>query len=239
MMPWLRASIGTLMVNCKLAPRRIRFGSWWRVGLGDKIAAYPYQLSGGQQQRVAIARALAMRPRVLLLDEITSALDPELVGEVEDVIRSLLSEQIMMVIVTHSIAFAREVSHRIAYVSDGRIAEIGSLASLCSKCEGSGKSCSVAMWPALPNEAPHDDISGFIRHRDARDIRKRRDRVGLCRKRRLGVNRAPDDLFRLGELRSRQRQARGAHPGAAHARMFLDQLDQLDELDHGVELQQR
>jgi polar amino acid transport system ATP-binding protein len=101
-----------------------------RVGLGDKIAAYPYQLSGGQQQRVAIARALAMRPRVLLLDEITSALDPELVGEVEDVIRSLLSERIMMVIVTHSIAFAREVSHRIAYVSDGRIAEIGSPAEV-------------------------------------------------------------------------------------------------------------
>ena len=101
-----------------------------RVGLEDKIAAYPYQLSGGQQQRVAIARALAMRPRVLLLDEITSALDPELVAEVEDVIRSLLSEQIMMVIVTHSIAFAREVSHRIAYMSDGQVAEIGPPAEL-------------------------------------------------------------------------------------------------------------
>jgi ABC-type polar amino acid transport system ATPase subunit len=101
-----------------------------RVGLADKVAAYPYQLSGGQQQRVAIARALAMRPRVLLLDEITSALDPELVAEVEDVIRSLLSERIMMVIVTHSIAFAREVSHRIAYVSEGRIAEIGSPAEI-------------------------------------------------------------------------------------------------------------
>jgi len=96
-----------------------------RVGLEDKIAAYPYQLSGGQQQRVAIARALAMRPKVLLLDEITSALDPELVGEVEDVIRSLLSERIMMVLVTHAIAFAREIAHRIAYVSEGRIAEIG------------------------------------------------------------------------------------------------------------------
>ena len=84
-----------------------------RVGLEDKISAYPYQLSGGQQQRVAIARALAMRPKVLLLDEITSALDPELVGEVEDVIRSLLSEHIMMVVVTHAIAFAREIAHRI------------------------------------------------------------------------------------------------------------------------------
>ena len=96
-----------------------------RVGLGQKMRAYPGQLSGGQQQRVAIARALAMRPKVLLLDEITSALDPELVGEVEDVIRSLLSEKIMMVVVTHALAFAREISHRIAYVSNGRIAEVG------------------------------------------------------------------------------------------------------------------
>ena len=96
-----------------------------RVGLAEKASAYPFQLSGGQQQRVAIARALAMRPKVLLLDEITSALDPELVAEVEDVIRSLLSEGIMMVLVTHAIGFAREISNRIAYVSEGRIAEIG------------------------------------------------------------------------------------------------------------------
>ena len=96
-----------------------------RVGLADKVDAYPAHLSGGQQQRVAIARALAMRPKVLLLDEITSALDPELVGEVEDVIRSLLSERIMMVLVTHALGFAREVAHRIAYIADGRIAEIG------------------------------------------------------------------------------------------------------------------
>jgi polar amino acid transport system ATP-binding protein len=96
-----------------------------RVGLEQKMRVYPAQLSGGQQQRVAIARALAMRPKVLLLDEITSALDPELVGEVEDVIRSLLSEKIMMVVVTHALGFAREISHRIAYVSEGRIAEIG------------------------------------------------------------------------------------------------------------------
>jgi polar amino acid transport system ATP-binding protein len=96
-----------------------------RVGLADKVDAYPSHLSGGQQQRVAIARALAMRPKVLLLDEITSALDPELVGEVEDVIRSLLSERIMMILVTHAIGFAREIAHRIAYVSDGVIAEIG------------------------------------------------------------------------------------------------------------------
>ena len=96
-----------------------------RVGLADKVDAYPAHLSGGQQQRVAIARALAMRPKVLLLDEITSALDPELVGEVEDVIRSLLAEPIMMIVITHALGFAREISHRIAYLSEGRVAEIG------------------------------------------------------------------------------------------------------------------
>ncbi|PYO54179.1 MAG: ectoine/hydroxyectoine ABC transporter ATP-binding protein EhuA [Candidatus Rokuibacteriota bacterium] len=96
-----------------------------RVGLADKVDAYPAHLSGGQQQRVAIARALAMRPKVLLLDEITSALDPELVGEVEDVIRSLLPERIMMVLVTHALGFAREIAHRIGYVAGGVIAEIG------------------------------------------------------------------------------------------------------------------
>jgi polar amino acid transport system ATP-binding protein len=106
-----------------------------RVGLEDKISAYPYQLSGGQQQRVAIARALAMRPKVLLLDEITSALDPELVGEVEDVIRSLLSEGIMLVLVTHAIGFAREVANRIAYVNDGRIAEIGPPAEVLDRAQ--------------------------------------------------------------------------------------------------------
>jgi polar amino acid transport system ATP-binding protein len=96
-----------------------------RVGLADRVDAYPAQLSGGQQQRIAIARALAMRPKVLLLDEITSALDPELVGEVEDVIRALLPERIMMVLVTHALGFAREIAHRIAYVSEGVITEIG------------------------------------------------------------------------------------------------------------------
>jgi len=101
-----------------------------RVGLGDRVGAYPAQLSGGQQQRVAIARALAMRPKVLLLDEITSALDPELVGEVEDVIRSLLPERIMMVLVTHAVNFAKEIAHRIAYVSEGVIAEIGEPAQI-------------------------------------------------------------------------------------------------------------
>ena len=96
-----------------------------RVGLSERLDAFPAQLSGGQQQRVAIARALAMKPQVLLLDEITSALDPELVAEVEDVIRDLTTENIAMVLVTHAMSFAREIAHRIAFVSDGQIAEIG------------------------------------------------------------------------------------------------------------------
>jgi polar amino acid transport system ATP-binding protein len=100
------------------------------VGLGDRLHAYPSQLSGGQQQRVAIARALAMRPEVLLLDEITSALDPELVGEVEDVIQNLIAERITMVIVTHSMPFARDNAHRIGYMADGAIAELGDARAL-------------------------------------------------------------------------------------------------------------
>jgi polar amino acid transport system ATP-binding protein len=104
-----------------------------RVGLEAKMAAYPAQLSGGQQQRVAIARALAMRPKVLLLDEITSALDPELVGEVEDVIRSLLSDRIMMVLVTHALGFAREIAHRVAYLAEGAIVELGSPADVLDR----------------------------------------------------------------------------------------------------------
>jgi polar amino acid transport system ATP-binding protein len=101
-----------------------------RVGLGAKMRSYPYQLSGGEQQRVAIARALAMRPKVMLFDEITSALDPELVGEVLEVIRSLVLERMMMVIVTHELRFAREISHRIAFLSKGQITEIGPPAEL-------------------------------------------------------------------------------------------------------------
>jgi general L-amino acid transport system ATP-binding protein len=96
-----------------------------RVGLADHATKYPSQLSGGQQQRVAIARALAMEPKVMLFDEPTSALDPEMVGEVLDVMRELRSDGMTMIIVTHEMAFAREVANRIAYIDEGRIVEIG------------------------------------------------------------------------------------------------------------------
>jgi polar amino acid transport system ATP-binding protein len=94
------------------------------VGLSDKANEYPRKLSGGQQQRVAIARALAMHPRILLLDEITSALDPELVGEVLKVVRRLADETSMtMLIVTHEMDFARDISDRVIFMDEGRIAE--------------------------------------------------------------------------------------------------------------------
>ena len=96
-----------------------------KVGLADKAAAYPSHLSGGQQQRVAIARALAMNPSVMLGDEVTSALDPELVGEVLGVIEQLVKEGMTMVIVTHEVAFAHEVAGLVAFMSDGVIVESG------------------------------------------------------------------------------------------------------------------
>lgn len=96
------------------------------VGLAEKHDSYPSKLSGGQKQRVAIARALAMQPGVLLLDEVTSALDPELVGEVLDVIRTLADEGITMAIVTHEMAFAADVASRVLFLDKGRIAAEGS-----------------------------------------------------------------------------------------------------------------
>ncbi|CAB4539565.1 unannotated protein [freshwater metagenome] len=96
-----------------------------RFDLDEKIDSYPDQLSGGQQQRVAIVRALAMNPEVLLLDEITSALDPELVGEVLDVVRELKGSGITMLIATHEMNFAREISDRVCFLDSGQIAEQG------------------------------------------------------------------------------------------------------------------
>lgn len=96
-----------------------------KVGIGDKLRAYPDELSGGQQQRVAIARALALRPDILLLDEVTSALDPELVNEVLDTIRLLVREGMTMIIVSHEMAFVREVSYKVAFMDQGKIIETG------------------------------------------------------------------------------------------------------------------
>lgn len=104
-----------------------------KVGLSDKIDHYPSQLSGGQQQRLAIARALAMNPDYLLLDEITSALDPELVGEVLDTLRMLAGVGLTMIVVTHEIPFAREVADRVAFFDQGVVHEIGPAKELINK----------------------------------------------------------------------------------------------------------
>jgi polar amino acid transport system ATP-binding protein len=101
-----------------------------RVGLAEKFDAMPDQLSGGQQQRVAIARALAMEPAVLLCDEITSALDPELVGEVLKVVESLASDGMTLLMVTHEMSFARKVSDRVLFMHQGRVHEMGPPAQL-------------------------------------------------------------------------------------------------------------
>ena len=96
-----------------------------RVGLADKIEEYPERLSGGQQQRVAIARALAMDPHVMLFDEVTSALDPELVKEVLDVMRELVAEGMTMIVVTHEMGFARDVADRVVFMDQAKIVEEG------------------------------------------------------------------------------------------------------------------
>jgi polar amino acid transport system ATP-binding protein len=126
----------TALDNVMLAPRRVLRLSrpeiadaaaalFERFGLADRMGHYPDQLSGGQQQRVAIIRALAMKPEVLLLDEITSALDPELVGEVLDVVRQLKAEGMTMILATHEMAFAREAADRVCFLDQGRVAEEG------------------------------------------------------------------------------------------------------------------
>ena len=108
----------------KIAEERSRF-LLDRIGLGEKLNAYPDELSGGQQQRVALARALALNPDILLLDEVTSALDPEMTNEVLDAIRELSDDGITLIIVSHEMAFVREVSDRVIMMADGCIIEDG------------------------------------------------------------------------------------------------------------------
>jgi polar amino acid transport system ATP-binding protein len=126
----------TATENVMLAPRRVLGRTradlagpvaelFRRFGLADRMDHYPDQLSGGQQQRVAIIRALAMRPEIMLFDEITSALDPELVGEVLDVLRHLRADGMTMVLATHEMAFAREAADKVCFLDGGRIVEEG------------------------------------------------------------------------------------------------------------------
>ncbi|WP_460122528.1 amino acid ABC transporter ATP-binding protein [Pseudomonas sp. S2_C03] len=127
----------TVLENVMLAPRKVLGKSkaeaealavqqLTHVGLGDKLKVFPGKLSGGQQQRMAIARALAMSPDYMLFDEATSALDPQLVGEVLDTMRMLAEDGMTMVLVTHEIRFARDVSDRVAFFRNGLVHEIGS-----------------------------------------------------------------------------------------------------------------
>lgn len=124
----------TAAENVMLAPRRVHRRSrdqlrpeiidlFTRFGLAERMDHYPDQLSGGQQQRVAIVRALAMKPQVMLFDEITSALDPQLVGEVLDVLRQLKDSGMTMVLATHEMGFAREAADKVCFLKDGRIIE--------------------------------------------------------------------------------------------------------------------
>jgi polar amino acid transport system ATP-binding protein len=114
----------------KATARRDAVDMLTRLGLAERADAYPDQLSGGQQQRVAIARSLAMHPQVMLLDEITSALDPELIGEVLDVVRDLKQQGMTMLFATHEMAFAREISDRVCFLHHGQILEEGPPAQL-------------------------------------------------------------------------------------------------------------
>ena len=129
--------LGLTKVRRKPKQEAREIAEYWlkRVGLSHRIDNLPSELSGGQQQRVGIARAVAMEPKILLLDEITSALDPELVGEVLDVVRQLAQEGMTMLMVTHEIAFARDASDRIVFMDDGRVAAEGPPAELLAKAD--------------------------------------------------------------------------------------------------------
>ncbi|MGV8935752.1 MAG: amino acid ABC transporter ATP-binding protein [Allorhizobium sp.] len=131
----------TVLKNVMIAPMRVRGTSapdaerkarelLARVGIAEQAEKYPGKLSGGQQQRVAIARALAMEPKVLLFDEPTSSLDPEMVGEVLDVMKSLAGTGVTMVVVTHEMGFARQVADRVLFMDAGRIVEAGTPAEI-------------------------------------------------------------------------------------------------------------
>jgi polar amino acid transport system ATP-binding protein len=133
----------SVLGNVTLGPRRLRGLSGRtaeaearrlleRFGLADKVEAYPDSLSGGQQQRVALVQALAMQPRILLLDEITSALDPELVSEVLDAIRALRREGLTVVMATHEMSFARDVADRVVFLHDGVVLEQGPASTVLS-----------------------------------------------------------------------------------------------------------
>ena len=115
------------------AARELAAGALARVGLAEKIDAYPDQLSGGQQQRVAIARSLAMQPQLMLFDEITSALDPELTGEVLKVLEKVAGEGMTMMLVTHEMGFARRVATRLIFMHQGRIWEEGRASDVLAK----------------------------------------------------------------------------------------------------------
>ena len=117
--------LGSALSEVKVEEERRAMELLRAIGLEEKASAYPSQLSGGQKQRVAIVRALAMNPKVILFDEPTSALDPEMVGEVLDVMKALAQKGMTMVVVTHEMGFAREVSNRVLFMDDGVIAEEG------------------------------------------------------------------------------------------------------------------
>lgn len=137
----------TILENCMTAPIQVRkqdkktarknsIDMLEKVGLGDKLDNYPSQLSGGQKQRVAMARALVMKPKIMLFDEVTSALDPELVGEVLEVIRDIAREgEMAMVLVTHEMDFALDVADRVIFLDEGVIAEDGKPAEILQHSE--------------------------------------------------------------------------------------------------------